>query len=191
MKDTQVGQLRKRAFSGTYKFELSIKKSLTLPLMKGLPAHAANLPPKVNLTKHLRPPTDHAHAVLNGRSPSIARETGTKVTGLLGSVSFNGASVTINKNGFGPTMQGQNTIALDQIRDIIVKPGTRLHHGFIQFVVQGRKISALVKHGPISGRPHMTDPDSMSFTRKTNDAIEILVQQIRQALATTGHPVEH
>lgn len=91
-----------------------------------------------------------------------------EVRGILGSVAFDGNWVTITKRGHGPSMTGQRRIQLSEIEQILTKPASLLHHGYIQFTVAGVRPSPIIKLGVAAGRPHREDPHSISFAAGAN-----------------------
>ncbi|MFF8589939.1 DUF4429 domain-containing protein [Streptomyces sp. NPDC015220] len=102
------------------------------------------------------------------------------VQGVLGSISFDGTWVTITKTRAGSRPAPVRLRAAD-ITGTRFKPGSRLMHGYVQFLVPG-SIAAGEQSGVMQGgRPPYSDPHSLSIPRKSNDAAEKLVAAIEQA----------
>jgi hypothetical protein len=102
------------------------------------------------------------------------------VKGVLGSISFDGEWITITKTPTGPKPAPVRLRASD-ITGTRFKQGTRLTHGYVQFLLPGA-LAAGEKGGIMhSGRPPYEDPHSLSIPRKSNDAAEKLVAAIEQA----------
>ncbi|TVZ75376.1 DUF4365 domain-containing protein [Streptomyces sp. BK340] len=108
----------------------------------------------------------------------------TTVKGVLGSINFDGETVTIRKEGYGPRMKGIRSLAVREIDHVIVRPATAMFHGYIQFVVRDHPPAPDRRLSMASGRPHREDPDSMSYTRRANREIEHLKTEIESAIAT-------
>jgi len=124
------------------------------------------------------PPVAPAPAAIAAQPVEIA------VEGLLGSVSFDGAFVTIAKKGHGAAMHGARRIPVHQITSIRGKPGTTLMHGYIQFTIAGAPSASVQVGGLASGRPDRTDPDSLSYSKAKNADFARLQAAIEQAIAT-------
>lgn len=105
------------------------------------------------------------------------------VKGILGSINFDGKTVTIRKQGHGPRMKGVQALPVDKIEKVIVKPATAMFHGYIQFVVRELPPAPDRRFSTASGRPHREDPDSMSFPKRANNEIEDLRKRIEAAIA--------
>jgi hypothetical protein len=102
------------------------------------------------------------------------------VQGVLGTVSFDGEWVTIIKSAPGRQIAPVRIRAAD-ITGTRFKPGNRLFHGYVQFVLPG-SIPASEKGGfVLGGRPAYEDPHSLSIRRKHNDAAEKLIAAVEQA----------
>jgi len=108
----------------------------------------------------------------------------TTVKGVLGSINFDGETVTIRKEGYGPRMKGIRSLTVREIDHVIVKPATAMFHGYIQFVIRDHPPAPDQRLSTASGRPHREDPDSMSYTRRANREIEHLKTEIESAIAT-------
>ncbi|MFE8950617.1 DUF4365 domain-containing protein [Streptomyces sp. NPDC007856] len=108
----------------------------------------------------------------------------TTVKGVLGSINFDGETVTIRKEGYGPRMKGIRSLTVREIDHVIVKAATAMFHGYIQFVVRDRPPAPDQRLSMASGRPHREDPDSMSYTRRANREIEHLKKEIERAIAS-------
>lgn len=102
------------------------------------------------------------------------------VKGVLGTISFDGEWVTITKTPVGPKPPPVRIRAAD-ITGTRFKAGTRLMHGYVQFVLPGSD-AAGEKSGLLhGGRPPADDPHSLSIPRKSNDMAEKLVAAVEQA----------
>jgi len=102
------------------------------------------------------------------------------VKGVLGHISFDGEWITISKTPVGPKPAPVRIRAAD-VSGTRYKPGTRLMHGYVQFVLPG-SLAAGEKSGILhGGRPPAADPHSLSIPRKSNDAAEKLVAAIEAA----------
>lgn len=112
------------------------------------------------------------------------------VAGVLGKLSFDGRQVTITKTRHGSPSKGSFHIPTAQLADVVMKPATRLLHGYIQFVMPGRLQAPVARFGPASGRPPYNDPLSLSFPRKANQAMADLRLRIMAAarLENTAKP---
>nr|WP_262928595.1 DUF4429 domain-containing protein [Streptomyces sp. CBMA152] len=108
----------------------------------------------------------------------------TTVKGVLGSINFDGETVTIRKEGYGPRMKGIRSLTVREIDHVIVKPATAMFHGYIQFVVRDHPPAPDQRLSTASGRPHREDPDSMSYARRANREIEHLKAKIESAIVT-------
>ena len=108
----------------------------------------------------------------------------TTVKGVLGSINFDGETITIRKEGYGPRMKGIRSLTVREIDHVIVKPATAMFHGYIQFVVRDHPPAPDQRLSAASGRPHREDPDSMSYTRRANREIEHLRTEIESVIAT-------
>lgn len=104
-----------------------------------------------------------------------------EVKGVLGRISFEDGWITITKTPIGPKPAPTRLRAAD-IQGTRYKPGTRLFHGYVQFLLPDSRPSE--EKQPFSltgGRPPYEDPYSLSIPRKSNDAAEKLVAAIEQA----------
>ena len=120
----------------------------------------------------------------NSESPAGEADSGfVTVKGILGSINFDGDTVIIRKQGYGPRMKGVQTLAVSKIEKVIVKPATAMFHGYIQFVVRERPPAPDQRFSTASGRPHREDPDSMSFPKRANNEIEDLRRRVEAAIA--------
>ena len=102
------------------------------------------------------------------------------VKGVLGSVSFDGEWVTITKKPVGQQPQEFRIRAAD-ITGTRFKPGTRLFHGYVQFLVPGSAPAEESKGLLAGGRPPQGDPHSLSIPRKSTDAAQKLLAAVEQA----------
>lgn len=102
-----------------------------------------------------------------------------KVDGVMGSVEFDGEWITITKRAAG----SQPVIHRLTVRDIsgtTCKPGTRLFHGYVQFLTPGA-VAAGEARGLAGGRPPHSDRNSLSIRRRNNDAAAKLVAAVEEA----------
>lgn len=113
------------------------------------------------------------------------------VKGILGSIDFDGRTVSIRKDGFSPRMKGVQTIPVTQVEHVIVKAATSMVHGYIQLVTRHRTPASEVRFSAAFGRPHREDPDSMSFPRRANDEINELKTAIDNAAEQARRPPRH
>jgi len=102
------------------------------------------------------------------------------VKGVLGTISFDGEWITITKKPVGQRGTDYRIRAAD-VTGTRFKPGTRLFHGYVQFVLPGSTAALERKGGLSGGRPPYEDPHSLSIPRKANDAAEKLVAAVEQA----------
>ncbi|MFD7861868.1 DUF4429 domain-containing protein [Streptomyces sp. NPDC059783] len=105
------------------------------------------------------------------------------VKGVLGIVSFDGEWITITKKEVGQ-QQRQFRIRAADVTGTRLKPGTRLFHGYVQFVLPGSAPAPESKGLLAGGRPPMSDPHSLSIRRSANGAAAKLVAAVEQARAT-------
>lgn len=102
------------------------------------------------------------------------------VKGVQGSISFDGEWITITKKEIG--QQGRESrIRAADVTGTRVKPGTRLFHGYVQFVLPGSAPAAEDKGLLAGGRPPQSDPHSLSIPRSANEAAAELVAAVEQA----------
>ena len=102
------------------------------------------------------------------------------VKGILGTISYDGEWVTITKTPVGSRPAPVRLRAAD-ITGTRFKPGSRLFHGYVQFLLPGSTAAPARKGGMSAGRPPYEDPHSLSIPRKANDAAEKLIAAIEQA----------
>ncbi|MFF4791825.1 DUF4429 domain-containing protein [Streptomyces sp. NPDC001276] len=103
-----------------------------------------------------------------------------EVKGVLGTIAFDGEWITITKTPAGQRPAPVRIRAAD-VTGTRFKPGSRLMHGYVQFLLPG-SLAAGEKPGLASGgRPPYGDPNSLSIPRKSNDAAEKLVAAVEQA----------
>ncbi|MET9182501.1 DUF4365 domain-containing protein [Kitasatospora aureofaciens] len=131
----------------------------------------------------------HAVPIEAGTPPVVSSDQQrlTTVKGVLGSINFDGETVTIRKEGYGPRMKGIRSLTVREIDHVIVKPATAMFHGYIQFVVRDHPPAPDQRLSMASGRPHREDPDSMSYARRANREIEHLKAEIESAIAVARH----
>ncbi|MEU9442879.1 DUF4429 domain-containing protein [Streptomyces sp. NPDC048304] len=104
-----------------------------------------------------------------------------EVQGVLGTISFDGEWITITKTPIGPKPAPTRLRAAD-ITGTRYKPGSKLFHGYVQFLLPDSRPAA--EKAPMSlagGRPPYTDPYSLSIPRKSNDAAAKLIAAVEQA----------
>lgn len=102
------------------------------------------------------------------------------VKGVLGTISFDGEWVTITKTPIGQRPAPVRLRAAD-ITGTRFKPGSRLFHGYVQFLLPGTAAAGEKGGLALGGRPPYDDPNSLSIPRKSNDAAEKLVAAVEQA----------
>lgn len=105
------------------------------------------------------------------------------VKGVMGSVSFDGEWITITKKEVGQ-QERQFRIRAAEVTGTRTKPGTRLIHGYVQFVLPGSAPATESKSLLTGGRPPQSDPHSLSIRRSDNDAAVKLVAAVEQARPT-------
>jgi hypothetical protein len=104
-----------------------------------------------------------------------------EVKGVLGHITFDGEWITIAKTPVGPKPAPTRLRAAD-IQGTRFKPGTRLFHGYVQFLLpDGRPVGERPPMSLAGGRPPYTDPYSLSIPRKSNELAEKLVAAVEQA----------
>lgn len=102
------------------------------------------------------------------------------VKGVMGSVEFDGEWITITKKEIGQQNR-QFRIRATDVTGTRLKPGTRLFHGYVQFVLPGSAPADETKGLWQGGRPPQSDPHSLSIPRRSNDAAEKLLAAVEQA----------
>lgn len=102
------------------------------------------------------------------------------VKGVMGSISFDGEWITITKKEVGQQPREFRIRAAD-ISGTRLKPGSRLFHGYVQFVLPGSAPATETKSLLAGGRPPQSDPHSLSIPRRSNDAAEKLIAAVEQA----------
>lgn len=103
-----------------------------------------------------------------------------RVDGVMGSVEFDGEWITIAKKVVGRAMPTTRIRAAD-ITGTRYKPGTRLFHGYVQFVLPGSLPATESKGVALGGRPPQADAHSLSIPRRSNDAATKLIAAVEQA----------
>jgi hypothetical protein len=104
------------------------------------------------------------------------------VKGVQGGVSFDGEWITITKKAVGQQPREYRIRAAD-VTGTRLQPGTRLFHGYVQFILPGSAPAAETKSLLTGGRPPQSDPHSLSIPHRSNSAAEKLVAAIEQARA--------
>lgn len=102
------------------------------------------------------------------------------VKGVLGTISFDGEWVTITKTPVGSHPAPARLRAAD-ITGTRFKPGSRLFHGYVQFLLPGSSAAGEKTGLTSGGRPPYEDPHSLSIPRKSSDAAEKLIAAVEQA----------
>ena len=103
------------------------------------------------------------------------------VKGVLGSISFDGEWITITKTPIGPKPAPTRLRAAD-IQGTRLKTGSRLFHGYVQFLLPDGRPAGEKPSGSFGGgRPPYEDPYSLSIPRRSNDAAEKLIAAVEQA----------
>lgn len=102
------------------------------------------------------------------------------VKGVQGSISFDGEWITITKKEVGSAAREFRIRAAD-VTGTRHKPATRLFHGYVQFVLPGSPLAIEEKGLTAGGRPHQSDPHSLSIPHRSNDAAAKLVAAVEQA----------
>ncbi|MEU2674217.1 DUF4429 domain-containing protein [Streptomyces sp. NPDC007164] len=105
------------------------------------------------------------------------------VKGVQGSISFDGEWITITKKEVGQE-QRQSRIRAADVTGTRLKPATRLFHGYVQFVLPGSAPADESKSLLTGGRPHQSDPHSLSIRHSANDAAAKLVAAVEHARPT-------
>lgn len=106
------------------------------------------------------------------------------VKGVMGSVDFDGEWITITKKNVGQGPQSVRLRAAD-VSGTRLKPGTRLFHGYVQFVLPGSLPAEERKGLILGGRPPHADDHSLSIPRKSNGAAAKLVAAVEHARAVS------
>ncbi|KOU30223.1 hypothetical protein ADK53_28845 [Streptomyces sp. WM6373] len=103
------------------------------------------------------------------------------VKGVLGRIGFDGEWITITKTPIGPKPAPIRIRAAD-VTATRMKPGSRLFHGYVQFVLPDNRPVAVKPSGSFGGgRPPYGDPYSLSIPRRSNEAAAKLVAAVEQA----------
>lgn len=105
------------------------------------------------------------------------------VKGVLGSINFDGEWITITKKEVGQ-QQRQFRIRAADVTGTRLKPGTRLFHGYVQFLLPGSTPAVESKRLLTGGRPPQSDPHSLSIRHSANDAAAKVIAAIEQARPT-------
>lgn len=104
------------------------------------------------------------------------------VKGVMGSIRFEDGWITITKKEVGQ-QERQFRIRAADVTGTRLKPGTRLFHGYVQFVLPGSRPATETKGLMAGGRPPQSDPHSLSIRRSANDAAAKLVAAVEQVRA--------
>lgn len=105
------------------------------------------------------------------------------VKGVQGTISFDGEWITITKKEVGQR-ERQFRIHAAEVTGTRLKPGTRLFHGYVQFVLPGSAPATESKSLLTGGKPPQSDPHSLSIRHSANDAAAKLVAAVEQARPT-------
>lgn len=103
-----------------------------------------------------------------------------RVKGVMGSVSFEDGWITITKKEVGH-QERQFRIRAADVTGTRLKPGTRLFHGYVQFLLPGSAPATETKGLFTGGRPPQSDPHSLSIRHSANDAAAMLVAAVQAA----------
>jgi hypothetical protein len=103
-----------------------------------------------------------------------------EVTGVLGTISFDGEWITITKKGLGFRPAPVRIRAADVISTRF-KRGNQFINGYVQFLLAGSGAAGEHQGLKMGSRPSYEDPHSLSFRYKNNDAVEKLVAAVEQA----------
>jgi hypothetical protein len=114
--------------------------------------------------------------------PELSPPAPLAARGVLGWVSFDGQWIVIGKEGVGYIYKGQRRYHISQLSGLAVKPATRLHHGYFQVILTGLTPAPVVRFGPNAGRPPLTDDNSISFARNTNDDFRRFQETVQEAI---------
>ncbi|WP_405658844.1 DUF4429 domain-containing protein [Streptomyces sp. RK9] len=106
-----------------------------------------------------------------------------RVKGVLGEVHFDGVWITITKRQPSQRARDFRLRAAD-VNGTRLKPGTRLFHGYVQFVLSGSLPAAEKRSIWDGGRPPHEAPHSLSIRRRSNDAATKLIAAVEQARST-------
>ncbi|MEU8216686.1 caspase family protein [Micromonospora taraxaci] len=129
--------------------------------------------------KRLVPALQAAPPVRRAAAPVL------RVRGVLAYAAFDGQSVVIGKDGFGPVLKGERRLHISDVAGVSFKPATSLHFGYLQVIQKGVQPAPISRFGPDAGRPAMEDGASVSFARSANGEM----QQMREAIeAAIGIP---
>lgn len=104
-----------------------------------------------------------------------------EVKGVQGTISFDGEWITITKTPIGPKPAPVRLRAAN-VTGSRHKPGSRLFHGYVQFLMPDSQPSAERPSGSWGGgRPSYEDPYSLSIPRRSNEAAVKLIAAVEQA----------
>lgn len=104
--------------------------------------------------------------------------------GLQGTVTFDGATVTITKKLVGQPAVTRS-IHLGEVTATTYKPGTWLRHGYLQFLAAGSTNAPETRRGPAAGRPPQSDMNSLSIRRSQNTAAAELIAAVENTRRLT------
>lgn len=102
------------------------------------------------------------------------------VKGVLGSISFDGEWIIIRKRAAGQAPREFRLRATD-VTGTRLKPGSRLFHGYVQFLLPGSTPAVEAKGLLGGGRPPHSDPHSLSIPRSSNGTAGELIAAVEQA----------
>lgn len=95
----------------------------------------------------------------------------------MGSVDFEDGWITITKKEVGQ-QERQFRIRAADVTGTRLKPGTRLFHGYVQFLLPGSAAAAESRSLFTGGRPPQSDPHSLSIRRSANAAAAKLIAAV-------------
>ncbi|MFE6815237.1 DUF4429 domain-containing protein [Streptomyces sp. NPDC057677] len=102
------------------------------------------------------------------------------VKGVQGECGFDGEWITITKRAVGQSPRTVRIRAAD-VTGTRHKAGTRLFHGYVQFLVPGSTPAEESTSLLTGGRPPQDDPHSLSIPRRSNEAAVKLLAAVEQA----------
>jgi hypothetical protein len=111
--------------------------------------------------------------------PAEVRRTRLLTHGIQGWVSFDGEAVVVGKLTLANKPKGEHRFPVGQLSGVVVKPATRLQHGFLQLVVGG-------------STPASSQQTTLDFAKAANDDMARLRDAIQTAIdaAHGRHPLE-
>ncbi|GAA2108193.1 DUF4429 domain-containing protein [Streptomyces synnematoformans] len=107
------------------------------------------------------------------------------VKGVQGSIRYEAGWITIRKKQVGGEPR-EFRIRAEDVTGTRLKPGTRLFHGYVQFVLPGSAPAEEVQGPLLGGRPPQSDPHSLSIPRRSNAAAAKLVAAVERDRGGSG-----